>query len=112
DAAARRDADEAHVAPRPVAQHFRDAALHLAGDVHAARTAVDVAEGEAGIGDRRIVEDWHEARRVGHHGAVEERFVSVSKANQIDVTFQIRRLRLEVSRNALDLSVEGLYRMR
>jgi hypothetical protein len=66
-----RNADEAHVPRRPVAQHLGDAAFHLARDVHAARVAVDVAEREAGVGDGRVIDDRHETRRIGLECAVD-----------------------------------------
>ena len=62
---------------RPVAQYLGNAALHCTREVHAARAPVDVAEGEAGIGDGRVIEDRDEPRRIGHHGPVEQRLVPV-----------------------------------
>ena len=112
DAPAGRDADEAHVPLGPVAQHLGDAALHLARDVHAARAPVDVAEGKAGIGNSRIIEDRYEARRVGHDRAVKQCLVPVRQTDQIDVALEIRRLRVEVLHHALDLPVKIFHRMR
>jgi hypothetical protein len=107
-----RDADEAHIAFRPIPQDLRDTAFHVARDIHAARAPVDVSEGEAGIGDRRVVEDRHKARRVGHDGAVEQRLVPVRQPDQIDVAFEVGRFCIEMTHDALDLPVEALDRMR
>ena len=112
DTPARGNANEAHVLLGPIAQHLGDAALHFAGYVKAARTAIDVAESEAGVGDGRVIEDRYEARRVGHHGAVEQRLVPVRQADQIDIALKIAGLRVEVLHHALDLPVQGFHRMR
>src|SRR5262249_408099 len=69
NAPARRDANEADVPLRPVAHYFSDASLHLARDVHAARAPVDVAECEASLGDRGVINNRHKARRIGHERA-------------------------------------------
>jgi hypothetical protein len=71
-----------------------------------------VTEGEAGIGDGRVIEDRYEARRVGHHGAVEQCLVPVRKTDEIDVAFKIVGLRLQMLHHALDLPVEAFHRMR
>jgi hypothetical protein len=109
NAPARRDADEADVPLRPVAHHFGDPALHLARDVHAARAPVDVAECEASLCDRGVIDDRHKARRVGHESAIKERLVPVRQADQIDVTLKVGRLRVQVIHHAFELPVNGFH---
>jgi hypothetical protein len=112
DAPARGNANEAHLPHRPVAQHFGDAAFHLAREVHATRAAKDVAEGEAGIGDRRVIEDRDEPRRVGHDRPIEERLVAVCQPDQIYVALNIAWLRVQLLQHALDLPLEAFHRLR
>ena len=71
-----------------------------------------MAEGEAGVGDGRVIEDRYEARRIGHHRAVEQRLVSVRQADEIDIAFKIVRLRIQVLHHAFDLPVKIFHRMR
>jgi len=71
-----------------------------------------VAESEAGVGDGRIIEDWYEACRIRHDGAVEQCLVPIREPNQINVLFEIAGLRIEVLHRPLDLPVEALHRMR
>jgi hypothetical protein len=75
------------------------------------RAAVDVAEGEAGIGDRRVIDDRHEARRIGHERAVEQRLVPVRQPDQIDVALEIVRLRVQLLQHALQVPVEAFHRV-
>src|SRR5262249_14587115 len=103
-----RDADESDVALRPVPQHFGDATLHLAADIHAPRAAIDVPEREAGIGDGRVIEDRNEPRRIGHHGAVEQGLVAVQQTDEIDVAIEVIGFALEMAEHALNLSLEAV----
>ena len=57
-----------------------------------------MAEGEAGIGDGRVIEDRYEARRAGHRGAVEQCLVPVRQTDEIDVAFKIVGLRVDVQK--------------
>jgi hypothetical protein len=95
-----------------VSQDRADRSLHLACDIHASRAAIDVAEGEAGIGDSRVVEDWYEARRVGHNRAIEQGLIPIGQADKINVSLKVVRLAVEVSQHALDLPVECIRRGR
>jgi len=81
DAAAVGHADELHVFDRPVAQHFLD--MPLAGDrqIHPSRSAEDVIELQAGLRDRRIVDNLEEAGWVRHQGAVEECLVRIEQTH-------------------------------
>ncbi len=112
DAASCRNADETYIPLRPVAQYFGDPSLHLACDIHASRAAKDVAEGEAGIGDGRVVEDWYEACRIGHKCAIEQGLIPIGQADKINVSFKVVRLAIKVSQHALDLPVERIRRGR
>jgi hypothetical protein len=71
-----------------------------------------VAEGEAGIGDSRVVEDWYEARRIGHDCAIEQGLIPIGQADKINVSLKVVRLAVEVSQHALDLPVERIRRGR
>jgi len=53
------------------------------------RAAIDVAEGEAGIGDSRIVENWYEARRIGHNRAIEQGLIPIGQADKINVSLKV-----------------------
>ncbi len=102
-------ADEAHIPRRPVSQNVRDASLHIAVDVHAARAAIDVAEREASVGNGRVIDNRHEPRRIGHERVIEQRLVPVREPDQIDVALEIARLGLEVLQHTLALSIEALH---
>ena len=73
---------------------------------------VDVAEGQARLRDRRVVEDRHEAHRIGHHRAVEQRLVPVQQADQIDVPLKVGRLGFQVPHHPFNLPVQALRRRR
>jgi hypothetical protein len=76
------------------------------------RPPVDVAEGETGIGDCRIIDDRHKPRRIRHQGAVEQYLVAIREANQINVPFEIIGLCIEVLHHPFELPVEALHRLR
>ena len=65
-----------------------------------------MAELLAGLADSRRVHDRHEASRVAHEQAIEERFVGVLQLREIDVALEVRRLRVELHLRATDLRVE------
>ena len=71
------DANGADIGHRPIAQHLDHAALHVARDIHAKRTPIDMAELEAGLGNGRVIENGDEARRIGHHHVIEEGLVAI-----------------------------------
>ena len=73
-------------------------AAALDREVHAARAAEEVAELEAGLADRRIVDDGQETGRVRHDGAVEERLVVVEQVHQVDVAVDVGVLVPELQR--------------
>ena len=66
-----------------------------------------MAKGEAGVGDRGVINDRDEPCRVRHERAVEERLVAVGESDQIDVAFQIGRLCLKVTHDTLGLPIEA-----
>ena len=71
-----------------------------------------MAELEARLRDRRIIEHRDEAGRIGHHDVVEEGFVPVAKFDQIDVAVEIGEPAIELLLNALRLPYERLDRVR
>jgi hypothetical protein len=75
-------------------------------------TPVDVAKGEAGVGDRRIVEDWNKARRVGHDSSIEHRLVPIGQTDKIDVPLKVGLFGVQMSQHPLDLPVEAFGRRR
>src|SRR5208337_3100302 len=83
------DHDEAHVALRPIAENFADAALAFDRQVKALGAAHDVAKLQAGLAHRRGVNERQELHRVRHEHAEEERFVGILQLRQVDVLFQI-----------------------
>ena len=110
DAFAGRDADDADVLDRPVAQHVLDPALVLERHVQAVRPTEDVPELQACLADRRAVDDRQEPRRVRHQHSVEERLVGVQQLDQEDVSFQVGGLLAELLQRALDLRLFGVHR--
>jgi hypothetical protein len=78
--------------------------------VQAARAAEDVPELQAGLADRRVVDDRQETRRVGHQHLVEERLGGVEQLDQVDVAFQVGGLLAELLRRAPDLGLLATHR--
>ena len=78
DTPAGADADRVNLANRPVAQHLCDPAAHIDRYVHALRPPIDVAEGQASLGDRGIVHDRHKAFWIRHDNAKEQRLVAIA----------------------------------
>ncbi len=64
-----------------------------------------MTELEAGVGDRGVIDDRHEAGRVAHQRLVEQGFVAIAKTDEIDVALEIARLLVEMAHNALDLTL-------
>jgi hypothetical protein len=83
--------------------------LFISRVMYTPRATVDVAEGEAGLSDGRVVEDRCEARRIGHYGAIEQCLIAVREADQIDVPFEIGRFGIKMPEHALDLSLEPFH---
>jgi hypothetical protein len=92
-----------HIRLRPMAEYFGNAALHFARNVHSARPAIDVSECLAGICNRRVVEDWYEPSRIGHHGVIEQRFVAIDECCEVDVLLQVTCLRIKMLKHAFSL---------
>src|ERR671934_188355 len=96
DALAARDDDAADVALGPVAEDLAETALALDREVEATRPPEEVAELLAGLPHCRRVDDRHEAGRVGHEHAIEERLVRVLQLREIDVALEIGRLPVQL----------------
>ncbi len=68
-----------------------------------------MTEGEACVGDGRVVNNRHEPCRIRHERAVEERLVAVRETDQIDVALEITRFGVEVLHYTLELSIEAFH---
>src|SRR5262249_12553000 len=89
-------ADETDILNRPVAEHFLDVTLARDREKQAARAPQYVIELEACLANRGVVDNWEEARRIGHQRVIEERFVDLEKVHQVNVTFQFGGLLIEL----------------
>ncbi len=64
-----------------------------------------MAELQADVADRGIVDDRKEPSRIGHDGAIEQRLVVVEQVDQIDVAVEVGRLVTELHVHALQLDI-------
>ena len=77
-------------------------------DRYIPRLAEDVVEFQAGLGDRRVVQDLEEAGGVRHQGAIEKRLVRVEQTHQVDEPFEVGGLALELQQDTAQLSLNRL----
>jgi len=89
--------------PPEVTKDFLHPPLVPQGKIHPPGAAVDVPELQAGLADRGIVHDGQESDGVGHQHLVEQRLVGIKKPDEVDVAFQVSRLRTELLHHAADL---------
>ena len=109
DPPARGDTDHPDVADRPVAQHLGHPALVPDRQVHAAGTPVDVAELQARLAHRRVIQNRQEPRRIGHDHLVEQHLIGVQQPDQVDVALQIGRLVAELLQRPPDLGLLAVH---
>ncbi len=93
DALAVGDDDHLDLRRGGVLQDRVDVVALRIGDEQAARAAIDVAELLAGEADRRRVDDRHHLGQVVEQEPVEQRLVGVLELAQVDVPFEVGRLR-------------------
>ncbi len=84
---------------------FSETTLHPLNRVHARRSAIDVPEAQASIGDSRVLYDWYEPNRVRRDYRVEQRVAPVTQLLEINISLNIGGLRLQMPKYAYDLNV-------
>lgn len=101
------EADELHVALRPVLEHRVDAPAVRHRDEEAPRAAEEEAVLEARLPDRRAVDDGLQLLGIVHQHPVEEALVALLEAHQEGVLLERRGEGRKVGHDALDLERLG-----
>ena len=112
DPPAVRDADEPNVLLGPVSQDLFHLAAARHREIHAAGLAVNVAEFQTGLADRRIINDGQKVRRVGHDRPIEQRLIVVEQLYQINIAVEVGRLVAELHPHPVQLHVHALGHVR
>ena len=107
DAAAVGHADEAHILLGPVAQYLLHLALLGDREIHAQGAPQNVVEIQAGVADCGVVDDLQEPCRIRHQRAVEQRFIAVEQAHQVDEAVEIGGFLGQLLHHAAELGFEG-----
>jgi hypothetical protein len=109
DALAIGDDDDVHVLLRAVAEDFAEPVPVFPGQEQTAWPPVDRAEAEAGLPDRRCVDDGQHLLQVLGDEVVEEDLVGVLQLPQVDVPVEWLVVAEERRVGAVGLLLEGLH---
>jgi hypothetical protein len=101
------DHDNIYLWVRTVTQKFNDRVAQRIGNDESSRATINVTEKLAGQTDRRRVDDGHHFLDMIEHQVIKQRLVRILELTQIDVSFQICRLRSEGF-----VRPDGLFRQR
>jgi hypothetical protein len=107
DAPAVGDDDDAHLAP-PVGERLRDAAAMLERQVEAARADEDPAPLQAGVADRRGIDEGQQLLQVVDEHAEKERLVLVLHLAQVEVFLERARAGADAGEHPCGLLGERL----